>query len=446
MPFKARTADNLRAVFSSLERLSQASLGPLRFRWDELSLCYDPVAGLAEGLSDDNQRLLESIIERFLEPVRQPDAPKPQPLQTRPIPFSDALHPNHPADQEIVSIPPKIGLAASESKGRFQGRLHAGISGQMPSALSGSGVSKTDTANAIAQILDRHVSHIESAGGSIRTIDSGAPHKEPPIRTSSDGTPVRGNSAPSSSVDFGAAAHHRRLSLMPAPNPPDALKAGRPTHVVAHVDPANAEAWKAGKSASGSGSGPRRSVEATKGGRSASPMTVGSQGDIHSILGKSVLSRSGLSVPIKSEPAVSADRLLSWAAGATHGDTSRTRKPAKAGSTAIDRDSADQIMEKPVAASPSLSSRLSGSEGRGAHLSSLERLVSQYNDPDDRPSRSSSGPESLRSVVNRSRLFNGTESTESSKATVVSDTDFARRLENVLLRESRRHGILVEDQ
>jgi|GEM_PF-6004557 len=445
MPFKARTAENLRTVISRLERLSQASLGPLRFRWDELSLCYDPVAGLAEGLSSDNERLLESIIERFLEPVRQPDATKPQPLQTRPIPFSDALHPNHPADQEIVSIPPKIGLAASESKGRLQGRLHAGISGRIPAALSGSGVSKTDTADAIAQILDRHVSHFLSDRGSIRTIGSGAPQKEPPIRTSSAGTPVRGNSAPSSSAEFGAVSHHRRLSLMPAPSPPDALKAGRRAPVDVHVDPENAEARDSGKSASGSRSGPRRSAVAPKRGRSASLMTVGSQGGIQSILGKSVLSRSGLSVPIKSEPAVSADRLLSWAAGATHGDTSRTRKPAKAGSTAIDRDSADQVMEKPVASSPGLSSRMSGADSRGAHLSSLQRLVSQFNDPDDRPSRSTSGPESWPSVVNPATLSNGPEPAELSKTTVT-DTNFARRLENVLLRESRRHGILVEDQ
>lgn len=425
----------VRSVLAALDTLSEASLGAVRFRWQASPLAYDPVAGLAEDPSGRCDRLLKSLVDRFLETVAEPTAPKlpPQPAKRDPV------------RSVAAGVASTVGLRG-RSPVRKSDRAAARVDTPV-AALRSEALEVDDTA--VVHILGRHDSRSapgENAGGA---MNSAALKKRSSVALSASATPGPANSGSPATRDFVEVSYRRHHGVTHSAARHDDTKERVLAHFDAHVGGASARARDSGAAGHVSRRGSMHSAAAPKGGRFAYRRALDSDGNSHAVLGKSAMSRSGLSVPIALEHAVSADRLSAWADPAMRVDAPRRRvrspKPAAAEPAVLRRESANGKMRRPNEGIDDDHSRFQGTDILGPSSSTLGRLVHQWHEDNKGSSRSESLRELTRPHVRSSSLSDGPPSPDLSTSTA-SDTDFARRLENVLLRESRRHGIVVEDQ
>ena len=446
----------VRSVLTVLDTLSEASLGAVRFRWEASPLAYDPVAGLAEDPADRCDRLLKSLTDRFLEPVAEPTALELQPPKAKRVPISTALRPQGSAKRDAVSMAGRLGAAGIASNGDRGGRFpvhrseRTAARGDTPVAAPGSEAFEVDD-SAVDHILGRHDSLSapgESAGGAMNSV---ALKMRSSAGWSSSATSGRAHSVSPAPRDLAAVSHRRRQGVTSSPaRPGDATMSGS-AHFDERVDGDGAGERESGAvgHASRRGSLHSAAASASKGDRFAYRRALDSDGDSHAVLGKSPMSRNGLSVPIEIDHAVSADRLSAWAYGATRVEAPRPQvrspKPTAAEPAVFTRDSASVRISRTDESIDGDHLRFRESDILGTSSSTLGRLVQRWHAENNGSLRKVSARELTRPHVHSSSLSDGPPTSELSTSTL-SDSDFARRLENVMLRESRRHGIVVEDQ
>jgi hypothetical protein len=445
----------VRSVLTVLDALCQASLGTVRFRWQASPLAYDPVAGLAEDPTGRCDRLLKSLVDRFLEPVAEPTAPKLPPQPVSRVPISTALRPQGSAKRDAVSRAGRSGAAGVASNGDRWGRFPSRRSerttarGDTPVTAPRAREFQGHMADAVARILGRHdllFAPGESAGGAMNAV---ATKMRSSAALSSSATPGPANSVLPATRNSVAVSYRRRPGATSSPaRPGDATKSG-PAHFDERVDVDGAREPDSGAVGHASRRGSLDSAGASKGGRFAYRRAPDSDGDIRAVLGKSPMSRRGLSVPIEFDHAVSADRLSAWAYGAMRVEAPRPQvrspKPTAAEPAVFTRDSASARFSRTAERIDGDHSRFRESDILGTSSSNLGRLVHRWHARNKGSLRKVSVRELTRPHVHSSSLSDGPPTPELSTSTL-SDSDFAHRLENVLLRESRRHGIIVEDQ
>jgi hypothetical protein len=441
-------------VLTRLDTLSQASLGAVRFRWQASVLAYNPVAGLAEDPCGRCDRLLKSLVDRFLEPVAEPTAPKlpPQPVKRGSI--STALRPQGPAKRDAVTMAGRLGAAGVATHGDRWGRLPARRSerttarGDTPLPAPGSEAFEVDD-SAVDRILGRHASLSAPGESAGRAMNSAALKMRSSAASSSPATPGPVNSVSQATRESVEDAYRRRPGETSSPaRPGDAAKA-RSVHFDERVNVDGAGQPDAAAVGYVSQRGSLHAAAAPKGDRFAYPRALDSDGDIHAVLGKSPMSRRGLSDPIEFDLAVSADRLSTWAYGAMRVEAPRPRvrspKPTDAEPAVFTRASAGARISQPDERIDGDHSRFRETDILGTSSRNLGRLVHRWQAQNNDSLQKVSARELTRPHAHSPSLSDGPPAPELSTSTLA-DSDFARRLENVLLRESRRHGITVEDQ
>jgi hypothetical protein len=172
--------------------------------------------------------------------------------------------------------------------------------------------------------------------------------------------------------------------------------------------------------------------------------------DLRAVLGKTSMSRSGLAAPLKLEKTVSADRLGRWAYGGASGPIQhsglRPARPADAVPQLAEKHSsrgANPMHPRENTDPAPAEMRETGIPGVRSGL--LGSLVNRWQQADKVPAR----PAPVRDLTppqDEAMPLPLEPSPPQWPLSAVSDMDFVRRLENVLLSESRRRGIFVEDQ
>jgi hypothetical protein len=190
---------------------------------------------------------------------------------------------------------------------------------------------------------------------------------------------------------------------------------------------------------------------ATKQDAAFKPHRLGpSDSDLPAVLGKTSMSRSGLASPVKLEKTVSANRLGAWAYGAVNLPVQHSGMPRSQPSDAVsqvrkENSARDEKMIRPRENLAPAAAGIRETGTPGARSSLLARLVGQWQQADKEASRPAPVPDLAPPQADALPLPSA-PSTAQWPLSAVSDMDFVRRLESVLLSESRRHGIIMEDQ
>ncbi|UCD79866.1 MAG: hypothetical protein JSW26_00075 [Desulfobacterales bacterium] len=452
MPYKSGTSDKLRRVLAALDTLAEASLGPMRFQWAASPLGYDPLAALAESLTGRSDRLLESAVDRLLETAGEPGAPEQQSPEEKRRKHRGSWRPQGSAKRDdALTLPGGIGAAGVASKVGLlrrpadrQSEWNA-VPGDRMRPGSQSESSQGELSGAVARILARHSRFSERGESAGEIVDPEALKKRQTVGMSSPATPGRANSVAPAKTDFVVVSYRRHA-------PPAAsgeLWQSRNTHMAERGGAAGGKTRDSAEIENDSRRIALHSAKATNGNRLPRPQRIHPNDDIQAVLGKTPMSRSGLSAPVEFNGTVAADWLSSWAYGAERWPVApsqaRSPKPTDGRAVVFEQDAANNKMTQPKEGTDGAPPGFGGRGIPDAHSSPLGRLVKQWHTAKNDSSREVSVRESTRSPVAGASLPFGPPSVELATS-AVSDMDFVRRLENVLLCESRRHGIVVEDQ